>query len=456
MKIIEMRNISKYFSVNGAQALQNMHLEVEAGEVHAIVGENGAGKSTLMKILHNIETCDSGEITISGNTGMVSQHFRLIEELSILDNIIIGVEPVGFPGIIDRKKARVKLESILEKYGFHIDPDKQVADLSIGQKQLIEIIKVIYNNSDILIFDEPTSSLSELEAEKFRKTVLSLKKNGKTIIIISHKIKDISSVSDRFTIMRKGNFVETVETDSVDLEEIARHMSGSDLIQTIIDTENTTGDTVFKFAAEGVDITLHRNEIIGITGYGDCGLNSLEETLEKISLELDHIGYVPSDRLTKGVELNSPLKETLIAKKRRDFARMGFLNWNKIDRFSQNLITKFNIKGTINCQTGTLSGGNLQKSVIARVMNQDPDILVLCSPTWGIDIESSNNIYNRIKELKKRGRGILLLSSDIDEVLKLSNRVFVMYKGEIVKELKNDRSCTPELIGKISSGVLSD
>jgi len=176
MNVIQMNNISKYFSVNDTQALYNMKLEVKKGEIHAIAGENGAGKSTLMKILHNVEKCDSGEISISGNTGMVSQHFRLIEDLSILDNIIIGVEPTSLGFLLDRNSAEKKIDEILEKYGFYLNVDKKVKNLSIGQKQLVEIIKVIFNNSDILIFDEPTSALSELEAEKFRKTILSLKK----------------------------------------------------------------------------------------------------------------------------------------------------------------------------------------------------------------------------------------------------------------------------------------
>ncbi|QEN05028.1 ATP-binding cassette domain-containing protein [Thiospirochaeta perfilievii] len=453
MNIITMNNISKYFSVNNTLALDKMHIEVEEGEIHAIVGENGAGKSTLMKILHNIEKCDSGEITISGKTGMVSQHFRLIEELTILDNIIIGVEPTHFGFLLDREKGKKRLEEILTIYGFYLDVDQKVRDLSIGQKQLVEIIKVIFNNSDILIFDEPTSALSEIEAQKLRKTILSLKRNGKTIIIISHKIKDISSISDRFTIMRKGKFIETVNTKSVNLNDISRHMSGTDIIKTIIDTTNPQGEPLFEFIVDNVDVTVHEREIIGITGYGDCGLHRLEEGLEKMSLGLNNIGYVPSDRLTKGVELNSKLKETLIAKDRKSFSKHGVLNSKKIDSFSRKLIDKYNIKGSINAQTGTLSGGNLQKSVLARVLEQDPKILILCSPTWGIDLESSNNIYRDIKSLKQRDRGILLLSSDVDEILKLSNRVFVMYKGEVIKELKNDKNCTPELIGRLSSGI---
>jgi len=256
--------------------------------------------------------------------------------------------------------------------------------------------------------------------------------------------------------MRRGEFVETVNTKSVNLDEISRHMSGTEIIKTIIDTTNTPGEPLFEFIADNIDITVREREIVGITGYGDCGLHHLEESLEKMSLELNNIGYVPSDRLSKGVELNSRLKETLIAKRRRDFSTFGVLINKKIDSFARSLIKKFNIKGGINSQTGTLSGGNLQKSVLARVLDEDPRLLILCSPTWGIDIESSNNIYRQIKELKNRDRGILLLSSDVDEILKLSNRVFVMYKGEIVKELVNDSLSTPELIGKISSGVLND
>ncbi len=456
MNIIEMNHICKYFHVNNTQALDNMRLSVKQGEIHAIVGENGAGKSTLMKILHNIEKCDSGEITISGNTGMVSQHFRLIDELSILENIIIGVEPCKMGFLIDNKQSKESIKRILDKYGFHLDINEKVGNLSIGQKQLVEIIKIIFNNSDILIFDEPTSALSDNEAHKLRETLLSLKKNGKTIIIISHKIKDIESISDRFTIMRKGQYIETVETKNVNLDEISRHMSGSDIVKTIINTTNSVGKVLYSFNTKQLKTSIHENEIIGITGYGDCGLHTLENDLEEISLKNENIGYVPSDRLGKGVELNSLLKETMIAKKRFNFSKIGLLQTKRINDYCNGLIRKFNIKGYINSITGTLSGGNLQKTVLARVLDTDPEILVLCSPTWGIDLESSNNIYNQIKLLKDRNRGIILLSSDIDEILKLSNRIFVMYKGNIIKELKNDGSASQEIIGKFSSGIIND
>lgn len=456
MNIIEMNHISKYFGVNDTQALTDMNLSVKKGEIHAIVGENGAGKSTLMKILHKIEKPDSGSISIKGNTGMVSQHFRLVDSLSILDNIIIGGEPKKYGFIIDRTTARKKINNILNLYGFNMDIETLVYKLSIGQKQLVEIIKVIYDNSEILIFDEPTSTLSDIEADKLRETLLSLKKHGKTIIIISHKIKDISSISDRFTIMRKGYYIETVTTELVNIEQISRLMSGTDIIKAIIETDNEPGKILFSLKNEYIDIKLHEQEIVGITGYGDCGLHQLEEELEKLSIKNNKIGYVPSDRLRKGVELNSKLKESLIAAKRKSFAKFGILNEKLINDFSQGLIKNFNIKGNLNSQTGTLSGGNLQKSVLARVLDYDPETLFLCAPTWGIDIESSNKIYLQIRELKNRNRGILLLSSDAEEILKLSNRILVMYKGKVIKEIKNNDKATLEYLGRLSAGILND
>lgn len=453
--IIEMNHISRYFSVNDTQALFDMSLSVKRGEIHAIVGENGAGKSTLMKILHNIERSDSGEIHIGGVTGMVSQHFRLVDTLSILDNIIIGQEPVH-AGFINRKQAEREIEEILKVYGFSIDIHKLVSSLSIGQKQLVEILKVIYNNSDILILDEPTSALSDIEAIKLRKTLLSLKERGKTIIIISHKIKDIASISDRFTIMRKGRYIETVETHKVNMNEISKHMSGTEIIEPLIETDSIKGDIKFRYRFRGREIVLHESEVIGITGYGDCGLHELERELEEFAIKDTTIGYVPSDRLNRGVELNSPLKETLIARKRDQFQRFGWLNTKKIDNYAKVLIEKLNIQGSINCQTGTLSGGNLQKSVLARVLDQNPETLILCSPTWGIDIESANRIYSDINNQKKSGGAILLLSSDVEEVLKLSNRVFILYKGEIIKELKNDEHTNTEYIGRLSSGIIDE
>ncbi len=451
-----MNNISKYFPVNDTHALIDMKLEVLKGEIHAIVGENGAGKSTLMKILHNIEKCDSGNITILGNTGMVSQHFKLIEDFSIIDNIIIGSEPTHNGIFINRTKAQKKILQIFDQYGFFLDLNKKIKTLSIGQKQLIEIIKVIYNDSEILIFDEPTATLSEHEAVKLRNTILSLKSNGKTVIIISHKIRDISTISDRFTIIRKGHFVETIKTSNVNISEISRHMSGENIIQPLINTTNSIGDTILTFNHKSISVSVHEREIIGITGYGGCGLHLIEEKLEKMSLENSNIGYAPSDRLSRGVELDSPLKETLIAKNRHQFTRFGFLLNKKINKFAKTLLERFNIKGTIDCQTGTLSGGNLQKSVLARVLTNNPKALILSSPTWGIDLESSNNIYSRINNYKKQDCGIILLSHDIEEILKLSNRILVLYKNKIIKEVINSGEITTHQIGKLSSGILDE
>lgn len=451
-----MSQISKYFSVNDTKALDNMKLSVKKGEIHAIVGGNGAGKSTLMKILHGIEKFDSGNIEIAGSTGMVSQHFKLIDNFSILDNIIIGSEPTKFGVIVDRTKAKEELEEIQKRYNFKIPLNEKVKNLSIGQKQLIEIIKVIYNDAQILIFDEPTAALSEREAEKLRKTILSLKKNGKTIIIISHKIMDIASISDRFTIMRKGKFVETVETQGTDLKEISRHMSGEDIVETVIDTDNIVGEEIFNFSDGDFNISLHEKEIIGITGYGGCGLHRLEDKLEELSKSNMNIGYSPSNRLEKGVEINSPLKDTLIAKRRKTFTKFGFFHKGKVNRFANSLISKYKIIGSPNCQTGTLSGGNLQKSVLARVLAEEPKTIILSSPTWGVDIESTNSIYSEIQKYKKNGHGIILLSFDTEEVLKLSNKIHVMYKGKIVKTVNNNGSVSNHDIGRYSSGIINE
>jgi len=451
-----MNNISKYFSINNTQALDSMSLEIEKGEIHAIVGENGAGKSTLMKILHGIEHYDSGNITILGRTGMVSQHFRLINEFSILDNIIIGSEPTKHLFIINRSRAKARIDKIFTQYGFQLNLKTKVTDLSVGQKQLVEIIKVIYNDAQILIFDEPTAALSEQESEKLREMIISLKKNGKTVIIISHKIKDISAISDRFTIIRKGQYIETVITKDVDLKEISHHMSGKDIVETLIDTQSGIKEPIKTFQFAGKSITIHKGEILGFTGYGGCGLHQLESLLEKQALIDPKMSYAPSDRLLKGVEINSKLKNTLIAKKRRDFTHFGFLKNKEIDNYAQDLINRFDIKGSVNCQTGTLSGGNLQKAVIARVLDENPEILILSSPTWGIDINSTNEIYANIKEFKKNNRGIILLSYDVEEIKKLSNRIIVMYKNRIIKEVTNEEKITPRVIGKLSAGIIDD
>lgn len=451
MDVIKVDNLSKLFPINNVLALDNMKLSVKKGEIHAVVGENGAGKSTLMKILHGIESKDSGHIDITGKTGMVSQHFRLIEEFTILDNIIIGCEPKKHLFFLDRKKARFKVDNILEKYKFKLDIRKRVSELTIGQKQLVEIIKVIYKDGDILIFDEPTATLSDPETQKLRKTLLSLKDNNKTIVIISHKILDIEAISDRFTIMRNGKFINTVNTKDVNLKEISHYMSGNKTYKREVDL-TLKGSTILK--SKRYNFKLQEGEVLSFTGYGGCGLHELESYLENISKNRDDIGFIPSDRLGKGVDLNSKLSENLITSNLSKYSKLGFLQRKKISNYALKIINKYNIIGTPNAHTGLLSGGNIQKAIIGRTLESRPKILILSSPTWGIDNESSNFIYKTIDKFRKEGHGIILLSYDIQEVLKMSDRIFVMYKGEIIKKVTNNNSLTTKTLGHLCAGIL--
>lgn len=454
MPCLEMRDISRYYSVNNTLALDNMNFSVEEGEIHALAGENGAGKTTLMKILFDIEKPDSGKVIKRGKTGMVFQHFRLVYDFSVLENIIIGSEPVKMGFALDKNKARMELKKLFQKFGFSLDLNTKVKNLSTGQKQLVEIVKVIYNNADILIFDEPTALLTLREAEKLRETLLFLKRSGKTIILISHKIQDILSVSDRFTIIRKGRFIKTVNTCEVTASEISALMSGTHINETLIDTTHCMEEKLFSFRDEQVSFSLKKGEIIGITANNGNGLMELEKSLFSFQKPGMTLGKIPSDRIGRGVDVQASLKENLIARNRRDFTRWGFLLQGKIRDFARSLIHKYRITGTPECVTGTLSGGNIQKAVIARELSLNPHCLILSEPTWGIDLESTDFIYSEIKKLKEKGISIILLTSDTDEALKLSNRIIVLYRGRAVKEINNNGTVSADLIGRYASGTI--
>ncbi len=449
--MIKVNNLSKTFNINRVKALDSMDIDIIKGEIHGIAGDNGAGKSTLVKIIHGICTWDQGSVEIKGKTAMVSQHFHLIPHFTILENIIIGNEPRKFIFFTDFKKAEFKINSILKIYNFSLNLDTMVSELSLGQKQLVEIIKAIYNNSEIIIFDEPTSVLNDLEARKLRDTLISLKKNGKTIVIISHKILDIHSLCDRFTIMKKGRNIGTFITKEITTDKISILMSGSDN-PNIMPVHHSKGDVIFTLEEFG--ISLREGEIIGFTGYGECGLELLEKKMEELSITSRDIGFVPGDRLNKGVDINSPIYINLGLSNLKNFTNFGIVSHKRMKSWSKKIIAKYKIIGNPGDHTGLLSGGNIQKTSIARVLENSPRILVLSSPTWGIDIESSRFIYSQIDLFRKKGHGIILLSHDIEEILLLTDNFHVFYKGQIIKSFNNSQLLNKDDIGKALAGII--
>jgi len=503
MSYLEMRGITRLYKESGVLANDKVDLSVEKNEIHAIVGENGAGKSTLMKILYGLEQPDQGTITFKGKEaaianpldadrlgiGMVHQHFRLIPEFTILENIVLGIEPKKHSIFFDREKARNRVMGIIKEYGFKIEPGLTVSQLTFGQMQLVEILKMLYRQADLLILDEPTSVLTEQEIKKLFTTLRNLKKIGKTVIIISHKLKEVKEISDRVTVMRKGKVSAVKKTSEVDRKELSRLMVGKSVLYDIEKTELACGFPVLVLKEvslkqknqdipllDKLNLTVHSSEIVGIAGVGGNGLAELEDVvtgLRRISsgeiyynkkritnstiheLREQGLCYVPADRLYRGSSLQASVKENLIIASSGNFRKAGIMSQKRVQGFADTLTAKYSINGDTALPIGYLSGGNIQKVILARELEAKADLIVFSEPAWGLDIENSEFVYKKILKLREQGSAILLISSDLQEILALADRVVVMYRGRIAADLVN-REITKELIGEYMHGISGD
>ena len=496
---VELRGISKIFP--GVVANDHVDLEVRQGEIHALVGENGAGKSTLMNILYGLIRADGGQILVEGTPvsmqgprdairhgiGMVHQHFMLIPVFTVGENVVLGSEPVRPGGFYDYARARQAIDDLTKRYGLALDPDARVGDLPVGLQQRVEIVKVLYRGARILILDEPTGVLTPQESTDLFRVLRDLVKSGKTIIFISHKLKEVLAISDRITVMRRGKVVGHLITKETNEAEIARLMVGRDVLLRVDKAPAKPGPVALRIenlsansdrgvlALRDVSLELHQGEILGIAGVEGNGQSELVETLagtrhpagghvfladrevsnlSAASIRLAGVSHIPEDRRGAGLVLNYSVADNLILGRQRTprFAWDGLvLRLRSIFAWAQRLISEFDIR-TPSARTParTLSGGNQQKIIVAREMATEPRVLLAAQPTRGVDIGAIEFIHRRLVAERDGGAAILLVSAELDEVRSLSDRIAVMYEGRIVSVEPPDAS--EERLGLLMTG----
>jgi len=511
---VELKSLNKSFG--SVVANSDISLNVKSGTVHAIVGENGAGKSTAMNMLYGLYTPDSGEILIDGikknfhspadaqqvGLGMVHQHFSLSEPESVLDNIILGAEPIlPFSKIlpsacrpIDRNAAKNKLNEIISQYGLHIDLKSRVDQLPVGLKQRVEILKILYRNAKILILDEPTAVLTPQETEFFFENLRKLKQQGKTILIITHKLREVLALSDEVSVFCAGRVVGHRSTRDTNEEDLAELMVGrkvtlyskpleikKEFSEPLLKVENLNVHDSSRTLLSDLSFSVGPGEIVGIAGVQGNGQSELEKVLldpqsffsagyakGKISLSGKDITTCSTPELfQKGAAFVSEdrLKEGLIASQRLDenflmglhhfprFCSKGRIKWKEVEAATSDAIKNFHIKAPgVEAKASALSGGNQQKLIIARELCKNPKLLVVAQPTRGVDIGAIEFIHNKLRELQRAGAGILLISSELSEILSLSNRILVFFKGKIVAEFKSAEASEQKL-GLAMGGV---
>ncbi len=481
---VEMLNITKEFP--GIKANDNVTLQVEKGSIHALLGENGAGKSTLMSILFGLYQPTSGIIKINGNEvtindpndanrlgiGMVHQHFKLVDCFTVTENIILGKEPLTKYKTVDLKETSKKILELSKQYGLDVDPYSKIEDITVGMQQRVEILKMLYRNADILIFDEPTAVLTPNEIEELIEIMRNLKKEGKTIILITHKLKEIKEVADKCTVLRRGRYIGTVDVASTSEKEMAEMMVGREVDFTVEKPEIEVGEKVLEVkdlwvknsrdldAVKGMSFSVAKGEIVGIAGidgngqtdlvYALTGLSKVEKgeilfkgknitnltVKEKLNCG---IGHVPEDRHKHGLILDFKLKENMIIHEYDGkFSNNGILQFSKIDEYTDRLIDEFDVRSGQGKETITrsMSGGNQQKAIIAREIDRSPELLIVVQPTRGLDVGAIEYIHKRIVAERNKGKAVLLVSFELDEILSLSDRIIVMYNGGITGVVK--------------------
>ena len=502
---LAMQNITKTYETNNLRANDDVTFEARKGEIHALVGENGAGKTTLMKILYGIVRPDSGRIIIKNSEvnirspivanklgiGMVHQHFKLINEFTVAQNVVLGMEPKHGLLLFDNKRAIKEVSDVIKMNSFHISPTSKISELSVGQMQQVEIIKMLYRKADLLILDEPTSVLTEQEIQKLFETLRSLVKQGKTIILITHKLAEVKSISDRITVMRNGKIVAVRNTKDVDEREISKMMVGKSVLFDFGKKEGFCSESVFRLRdvsvvrkrqkrplLDRVNLDASTCEIVGITGVAGNGLTELENVISGLmsvtdgyiyynddditglsAMQLRDIGfsYVPTDRLKRGSSLLTSVKENMIITNHHDFmSKVGIFDRDKIDSHTRKLISEYLIDGDGTVPMGTLSGGNIQKVILARELERVKDFVLFSEPTWGLDVASSEFIYKKILEMREHGVAVILISSNIDEILALADTVMVMYHGRVVMVKAASVDLTREVIGEYMLGLKDD
>ena len=502
--VIEMRGITKIFP--GIIANDHINLALKKGEIHALLGENGAGKSTLMSVLFGLYQPEEGQIFHNGKEvkvtdpnvatslgiGMVHQHFKLVECFSVMDNIILGNEDTSM-GFIQKKKAREKVKKLSDTYGLHVDLDAKVSDITVGMQQRTEILKMLYRDNDILIFDEPTAVLTPQEIEELMQIMRNLKNEGKSILFISHKLNEIMAISDRCTILRKGKYIGTVNIKDTNKEELSSMMVGRDVKFAVDKTPAKPGKTVLKVqdlvvksklhkknAVDGVSIHVNAGEIVciaGIDGNGQTefvhaltGLDKVEsgevifmdEDITKKSIHYKNthgFAHIPEDRHKHGLILDFTLEQNMVLQRyfESEFQNNGFIRFKEVREYAQKLIDEYDVRSGQGPVTiaRSMSGGNQQKAICAREMDREHDLLIAVQPPRGLDVGAIEAIHTKIVKKRDEGDAILLVSLELDEVMNLSDRIYVMYEGKIVGELDPKKTTVQEL-GLYMSGAKKD
>ena len=491
---VEMKNIVKMFG--SFRANDGVNLTVRKGEIHAILGENGAGKSTLMNILYGLYQPTSGTISINGKEvqidgpnkaielgiGMVHQHFMLVQPFTVTENIILGMEPMKSFGRVNVKKARAKVQEISERYGLNVNPDAKIEDISVGMQQRAEILKVLYRGADILILDEPTSSLTPQEIEELIQIMHNLTAEGKTIIIITHKLKEIKESADYCTIIRQGKYIDTVKVSDVTEHDLASMMVGRNVEFVVDKKEQEPGEVTLEIEnlyakdyrgidiVEGLNLKVHRGEIVGIAGIDGNGQTELVEVLtglrkatkgkitmngqdafNKTPRELFDMGIssIPADRQKHGLVLDYSVEENLLLQNidNAPFSKHGAINFKAMREHAQEMVQKFDIRpsGCEGNPAGSLSGGNQQKVIIAREVTNDKDLLIAVNPTRGLDVGAIEYVHRYIVDQRNKGKAVLLVSFELDEVMSLSDRIDVIFDGKIVHSIPGSEADEKQL-----------
>ena len=492
---IEMVNITKKFP--GIIANDNVTLQLKAGEIHALLGENGAGKSTLMSVLFGLYQAEEGVIKKNGEVvqinnpndandlgiGMVHQHFKLVECFSVLDNIILGVEDTK-NGMLQRDKAREKVMALSEKYGLSVNPDAIIEDISVGMQQRTEILKMLYRDNEILIFDEPTAVLTPQEIEELLQIMKNLAAEGKSILFITHKLNEIMSVADRCSVLRKGKYIGTVDIKDCTKDDLSRMMVGRDVefavqkapaqpTNVVLDVQNLSvvSKVSGKNAVNDVTFQVRAGEIVCIAGidgngqselvFGISGLESvsggsvklLDKDITNMPIRkrsLLGMSHIPEDRHKHGLVLDYTLEDNIVLQRyfEPEFTtKFGFLRRKNIRSYAERLIEQYDVRsgqGPITISRA-MSGGNQQKAIIARELDKDPQLLIAVQPTRGLDVGAIEYIHKQIVAQRDAGKAVLLVSLELDEVMTVSDRILVMYEGEIVGELDPKKTTVEEL-----------
>ena len=482
---VQMHGITKLFG--SFCALDHVDLDVKRGTIHSLLGENGAGKSTLMNVLYGLYQADAGEIYLNGERvhiknpttaiehgiGMVHQHFMLVDNFTVTQNIILGNETANRFGILDMKKARKNVQEIVEKYGLEVDPDAKIEDISVGMQQRVEILKALYRGADLLILDEPTAVLTPQEIEDLIQIMHNLIADGKTIIIITHKLKEIKESSDVCTIIRRGKYVDTVAVQEVDEEELATKMVGHAVQLVVEKSPAKPGEVVFAIdhltvkderglrAVNDLSLQVRKGEIVGIAGIDGNGQKELVEAItcltkcESGTIQIngqqvqnttprnvvDHkISTIHEDRQKRGLVLNFTVAENAILEKYRTepFRKHGMLNNSEILAFTNGLLHDYDVRPEDCAQhlARSLSGGNQQKVIIACEVANEPDLLIAVQPTRGLDVGAIEYVHKTLIAERDKGRAILLISLELDEVMNVSDTIAVLYNGSIADTFK--------------------